>query len=238
MRERATKAAVRRAYELLGKDVSLDKLVDVVGGSKTTVSKHRRAIVKENAIDIPDPVYAFLQQQTKTIIERLWSECLEFASQSFQESTEAMMTIQAELMNSLEAARIAEAEAMDRAGKAEALVEQLQSELVGRKSAEEHMAALAKMLRTSEDEPAGSGAEAAKSVRPIDKLLELLQPRPMHPVDYRRHMREAGYTSNQANQAKAEATKRRYVDIDKVGFLQMTALGHERQQLGPKRRAA
>ena len=197
------------------------------GGSKRTVLTHMKTVSKELAVagtgrEIPLEV---LRGSAEKLTRTLWDAACAMAEAAHQSRFEMLLETQnARFEELLHAATVEEA-LRDQLQAATDRIEELEGQLRDRDRAEDHLVAIAAMLRT----------QGGPAHPPIVQLLRLLNAGgPRTRDDLLGLMVEAGHTRKQGRTALTEARERGYAAEGDDG-VSITEAGSERLRNGRRR---
>lgn len=152
----ATFERVKAAFDQIvgtGDRPSAAKIVALIGGSKSTVLVHLRAIAEADVRTIVEPGQLLLEAIVGNTTRRLWEEARKLARTELDRRIGALTAAQSDLFADLQEAVAAEEAALDQLKQATDRIAELEAELALRDSAEEHLLRLQDLILRLESTP-------------------------------------------------------------------------------------
>ena len=152
----ATFERVKAAFDQIvgtGDRPSAAKIVALIGGSKSTVLVHLRAIAEADGRVTVEPGQQLLESIVGNTTRRLWDEACKLARTDLDRRIGALTAARSDLFLDLQQAVAAEEEALDKLKQASDRIAELEAELALRDTAEEHLGRLQDLIVRLERTP-------------------------------------------------------------------------------------
>lgn len=213
----ATFERVKEAYEellRLGHRPSASRVVAMVGGSKSTVLGHMRAITGDLATGAGafDPAFDLIESAAGSMARKLWEEATRLSERRFAARLQALVAVQADIFDDLKVAVDAEENARAKLAEAQSRIAVLEAELAEKAEVVKNIDVLKDLMVM---------LNAPPKVSAMAQMLELLGDGKRHDKqDIYARMRAMGYEAAVVQRARYHAMQAGHiVELEQSGEL-------------------